>query len=276
MSENKMTAEMETLKTKLHKVWTAGDFYRIAKSYEKGAAEFVRRLDLQPKMRVLDVACGAGNLSFPAARAGAEVTGVDIAENLIEQARAIAEKENAKIQFNVGDAESLSYDRASFDVVMTMFGAMFAPRPELVAAELKRVCRSGGRIAMANWTPSGFIGQMFKITGKHVAAPSNMPSPVLWGDEATVRERFKDGIGELKTTTRKIAFDFPMSPVEVVEHFRLYYGPTQMAFKALESDKDKQFALRRELEELWTRNNQADDSTTKLESEYLEVIAVRD
>jgi len=275
MNDNKMTAEMGTLKTKLHKIWTAGDFYQIAKSYEKGAAEFVQKLDLQSGMRVLDVACGAGNLSFPASRTGAEVTGVDIAEYLIEQARAGAERESAKIQFDVGDAENLSYDDASFDAVISMFGAMFAPRPELVAAELKRVCRSGERIAMANWTPTGFIGQMFKITGKHVPPP-NMPSPVLWGDEETVKERLKDGIADLKTTPCKIEFNFSMSPVEVVEHFRIYYGPTQMAFKALEDDKDKQSALRQELEELWTRNNQADDGTTKVESEYLEVIAVRD
>jgi len=272
MNENKLT-ELNDLKSKLHKVWTAGDFYQIAKAYEKGAAEFVERLDLQSEMRVLDVACGAGNLSFPAARAGADVTGVDIAEYLIEQARSSAERENVKIRFDVGDAENLSYDEASFDAVISMVGAMFAPRPELVAAELKRVCRSGGRIAMANWTPSGFTGQMFKLMGKHVPPP-NMPSPVLWGDEATVKDRFKDGIVDLKMTPRKITFDFSMSPVEVVEHFRLYYGPTQMAFKALD-DEDKQSALRQDLEELWTKNNQADDGTTKVESEYLEVVAVR-
>jgi ubiquinone/menaquinone biosynthesis C-methylase UbiE len=272
MNNTEMTSEMETLKTKLHKVWTAGDFGQIAKSYEIGAREFIERLNLQKGMRVLDVACGAGNLSLPAARAGADVTGVDIAEYLIEQARVNAENENLKIQFDVGDAENLSYEDASFDAVVTMFGAMFAPRPETVAAELKRVCRSGGRIAMANWTPQGFVGQMFKLTGKHVPPP-NMPSPVLWGDEATVNERFKDGIADLKTIRRNIIFSFPFSPADTVEHFRAYYGPTQMAFKAL--DESGQTALRRELEELWTNHNQATDGTTKVESEYLEVTAVR-
>lgn len=275
MKNAELTPEIETLKTKLHKVWSAGDFYQIAKSYEKGAAEFVERLDLQPGMRVLDVACGAGNLSFPAARNGADVTGVDIAGYLIEQARAIAEKENVKIKFDVGDAEDLSYGDASFDEVISMFGAMFAPRPDSVAAELKRVCRKGGKIAMANWTPTGFIGQMFKITGKYVPPP-NMPSPVLWGDEATVKERFKDGIAELNTTPRMITFYFPMPPAEVIEHFRIYYGPTQMAFKTLDEDEEKQSALRQELEKLWTQNNQATDGTTEVESEYLEVIAVTD
>lgn len=272
MQSTEMTSEMETLKTKLHKVWTAGDFGQIAKSYEPGAAEFIERLNLQSGARVLDVACGAGNLSLPAARAGADVTGVDIADYLIEQARANADAEGLKVQFDVGDAEDLSYDDASFDVIVTMFGAMFAPRPEIVAAELKRVCRSGGKVAMANWTPSGFIGQMFKLTGKHVPPP-NMPSPVLWGDETAVNERFKDGIADLKTIRRKIIFNFPFSPIETVEYFRTYYGPTQMAFKAL--DESAQSALRRDLEELWTSHNRGADGATEVESEYLEVIAVR-
>ncbi len=272
MQNTEMTSEMETLKTKLHKVWTAGDFGQIAKSYESGAAEFIERLNLQSGMRVLDVACGAGNLSLPATRAGADVTGVDIAEYLIDQARANADTEGLKVQFDVGDAEDLSYDDASFDAVVTMFGAMFAPRPELVAAELKRVCRSGGRIAMANWTPTGFIGQMFKLTGKHVPPP-NMPSPVLWGDETVVKERFQDGIADLKTTRREITFNFPFSPVEVVEHFRKYYGPTQKAFGTL--GDNAQSALRKDLEELWTENSRGADGKTEVKSEYLEVVAVR-
>lgn len=272
MNDSELTSEMETLKTKLHKVWTAGDFGQIAKSYETGAADFIERLNLQTGVRVLDVACGTGNLSLPAARSGADVTGVDIAQNLIEQARANANNEGLKIRFDVGDAENLSYDDASFDAVVTMFGAMFAPRPELVATELKRVCLAGGTIAMANWTPAGFIGQMFKLTGKHVPPP-NMPSPVLWGDETAARERLKDGIADLKTTRRKIIFKFPFSPVEVVEHFRKYYGPTQMAFTALADDA--QSAFRRDLEQLWREHNRVTDGTTEVESEYLEVIAVR-
>lgn len=272
MQNTEMTPELETLKTKLHKVWTAGDFGQIAKSYAPDAADFVGRLNLRKGTRVLDAACGAGNLSLPAARAGADVTGVDIADYLIEQARANAGKENLKIKFDVGDAENLSYDKASFDAVITMFGAMFAPRPELAAAELKRVCRPGGIIAMANWTPTGFVGQMFKLTGKHVPPP-NMPSPVLWGDETAARERLKDGIADLKLTRRKVTLRFPFSPIKTVEHFRQYYGPTQMAFKAL--DEGGQSALRHDLEELWTENNQATDGTTEVGSEYLEVIAVR-
>ena len=154
-----------------------------------------------------------------------------------------------------------------------MFGAMFAPRPELVAAELKRVCRPGGFIAMANWTPGGFIGQMFKTVASHVSPPPGMPSPVLWGVPETVRERFGEGISKLETTPQNITFNFPMSPAEVVEHFRLYYGPTNKAFGTL--DESGQAALRKDLEQLWSRGNKATDGSTVVESEYLEVIATR-
>jgi SAM-dependent methyltransferase len=277
MSEPKtaMSPEMETLKTKLRAIWMAGDFGQIARAYSPGAAEFIKRLDLQSGEKVLDVACGAGNTAIPAARAGANVTGVDIAPNLVEQARENAKTEGLKCQFDEGDAEAMLYADGSFDTVITMFGAMFAPRPEKVAEELTRVCRSGGRIAMANWTPTGFIGKMFKLTASFVPPP-NMPSPVLWGDEATVSERLKEGIGDLQLNRRLITFNFPFAPKEVVEHFRTYYGPTQKAFAALDDDHEKQTALRRELENLWAEHNRATDGTTTVESEYLEVVARRD
>jgi SAM-dependent methyltransferase len=273
MASMRMTSELEALKTKLRATWIAGDFGQIAKSYASGAEDFVKRLKLQPGMRVLDVACGTGNLALPAARMGAIVTGVDIAPNLVEQARQNAEREGLEIHFDEGDAENLPYKDESFDVVVTMFGAMFAPRPELVAAELKRVCRPGGLIAMANWTPTGFVGQMFKTVSRHVAPPAGMPPPVLWGDEKTVRERLGEGISNLETKPRNITFTYPFSPVEVVEHFRNYFGPAQKAFDAL--DESGQAALRRDLEQLWTENNQATDGTTLGESEYSEVVAVR-
>jgi SAM-dependent methyltransferase len=265
--------EMESLKTRLKAMWMTGDFGQVAKHIETGAEEFIARLALKAGTRVLDVACGSGNLAIPAARAGAIVTGVDIATNLLEQARARAESEGLTIQFDEGDAENLPYADAAFDVVVSMFGAMFAPRPEMVAAELVRVCRPGGRIAMANWTPDGFIGQMFKTTGKHVPPPPNMPSPLKWGDEETVRERMRDGIADLQLTRRMCQFKYPFSPAEVVEFFRMYYGPTQRAFDAL--DADRQAVLRSDLEQLWTEHNQATDNTTYVDGEYLEVIATR-
>lgn len=266
--------EMESLKTRLKSMWMAGDFGQVAKHIEANAEEFIARLSLKPGVSLLDVACGSGNLSIPAARRGAKVTGVDIATNLLEQARARAESEGLTIEFDEGDAENLPYADAAFAEVLSMFGAMFAPRPEVVAAELLRVCRRGGRIAMANWTAEGFIGLMFKATAKHVPPPVNMPSPLKWGDEATVRERLRGGIADLQLTRRMCQFKYPFSPAEVVESFRQFYGPTQRAFDAL--DASGQAALRNDLEQLWSEHNQATDKTTHVEGEYLEVIAIRD
>jgi len=180
MSTTKMTPEMEALKGKLRTTWMAGDFGVIARMIEKGGYEFVDRLDIKPGMRVLDVACGTGNTAIPEAKKGADVTGVDIASNLIEQARARAEAEGVKAKFDVGDAEDMHYPNAAFDAVVTMFGAMFAPRPDVTASEMKRVCKSGGFIAMANWTPEAFTGEMFKIGAKHVPPPPAM-SPLSGG-----------------------------------------------------------------------------------------------
>jgi SAM-dependent methyltransferase len=268
-----MTPELETLKSKLRATWTAGDFSQIAKMYEKGAAEFVERLDVRPGMSFLDVACGSGNLALPAARLGATVTGMDIAPEMVQLARDNAKREGLTAKFDEGDAEALQYADGSFDIVATMFGAMFAPRPELTASELLRVSKPGGKIAMANWTPTGFIGQMFKTTAGHVPPPPGMPSPVLWGVESNVRERFGSGVSTLEARPRNITFTFPLSPVEVVEHFRTYYGPTQKAFGAL--DEKGQAALRSDLEKLWSEHNRKTDGSTEVESEYLEVIATR-
>ncbi len=259
--------ELEALKSKLKATWMSGDFDRIAQTIEPGAVEFIERLALTPGDLVLDVACGSGNLSLPAARGGAIVTGLDIAPNLIETARKRALAEGLEIEFDEGDAEQLPYADASFDVVVTMFGAMFAPRPGVTAAELLRVCRPGGRIAMANWTPAGFIGQMFKTTAAH-APPPNIPSPLLWGDEATVRERFR-GVAEIELTRRMISFRLPMTPEQTVDYFRAWYGPTLRAFAAL--DAGGQAALKRDLTQLWEQHNRATDGTTHVESEYLEV-----
>lgn len=269
----KSNSEMESLKARLKGTWMAGNFAEIARYTAASAEEFVARLAIKPGARVLDVACGSGNLSVPAARAGAAVTGVDIAANLLEQARARAEAEGLTIQFDEGDAEALPYPEASFDEVVTMFGAMFAPRPELVASELLRVCRPGGRVAMANWTPEGFVGRMFKTAAAHVPPPPNVPSPVRWGDEQAVRERLGEGVADLKLSRRVCVFNFPFPPEEVVEFFRLYYGPTQRAFDAL--DADGQAALRADLARLWAGDNRAADGTTRVESEYLEVVATR-
>lgn len=268
-----MTPEMEALKIRLKAMWMAGDYGHFATYLEPGALDFFARLQIAPGERVLDVACGAGQLSLPAARVGAAVTGVDIASNLIEQAQSRAQAAGLPIRFEEADAEYLPYDDAAFDVVFSLIGAMFAPRPQRVAAELVRVCRPGGRIVMGNWTPGGFVGQMFKTHGKHVPPPAGMPPPVFWGDEATVRERLDEGIADLQLTRKRYPMKYPFPPSEVVEFFRTYYGPSNRAFAAL--DADKQDALRSDLEQLWSEHNQASRGGTEVEAEYLEVAAIR-
>jgi SAM-dependent methyltransferase len=238
---------------------------------EASAVQFLDRLHLKPGTTLLDVACGSGQLALIAARNGARVSGVDIATNAILAARGRANAEGLDIRFDEGDAEALPYEAASFDVVATLFGAMFAPRPELVASELLRVCRPGGTIAMGNWTREGFIGKMFGTFARFIAPPG-MPSPVLWGDENTVRERFGAGTSDLRLTRVNYQFDYPFSPIEVVEFFRQNYGPTTRAFATLgEAD---QAALREALITLWSTHNLSGTSKrTIVDAEYLEVIA---
>ncbi len=265
--------DITALKSRLRDTWMAGDFGQIARFTAREAEGFVARLKIAPGTRVLDVACGTGNTAVPEARAGAQVTGVDIATNLLEQARSRAAQEGLQIDFREGDAEGLKFADGEFDAAITMFGAMFAPRPNLVAAEMLRVCRPGGMIAMANWTPSGFVGQMFKLTAKYVPPPADVPPPSLWGDEATVRERLGAGVKELKLTRVLCEFDFPFPPAKVVELFRQYFGPTQMTFARLDAKGQAAFAA--DLEAHWKQHNQRTDGATRTRGEYLDVVAVR-
>jgi SAM-dependent methyltransferase len=178
------------------------------------------------------------------------------------------------VRFDEGDAEALPFADASFDVVISLIGAMFAPRPELVAAELARVCRPGGRLYMANWTPSGMVGMMFKTVAGHVPPPSGLPSPVLWGDEKTVLQRLAGRFSEIRLA-RKVypAWRFPFSASEVVAFFRTNYGPVKRAFEAL--DAAGQRSLHVGLEAVFSAHNSADDGSAELKAEYLEVTAVR-
>src|SRR5262245_12261762 len=275
---NAMAKEIQTdkafdeLKTRLKTTWMTGDYDLFSRFMQKDAEHFFRRLGIKAGTRLLDVGCGAGQLALIAARAGAQVTGCDISTNWLEKARARASAEGLQITFEEGDAESLPYEDDQFDAVISLIGAMFAPRPERVAAELTRLCRPGGMIAMANWTPGGFIGQMFKTISKHIA-PSGMPAPVLWGHEATVRERFREGVSDLKCTPHVYHFDYPFPPDAVVEFYRSHYGPMSRAFASL--DVNGQEKLRSELVGLWSGHNNAEDDTTKVDAEYLEVIATR-
>lgn len=264
--------EFDELKIRLKTTWMTGDYDLFSRFMEKDAEQFFRRLGVTPGTRLLDVGCGAGQLALIAARAGAQVTGCDIATNWLDKARARAAAKGLAVTFEEGDAESLPYQDAQFDAVISLIGAMFAPRPALVAAELTRVCRPGGMIAMVNWTPGGFIGQMFRTIAKHIA-PSGMPSPVLWGDETTVRDRLREGIAGLKCSLNFYHFDYPFPPDAVVEFFRANYGPMSRAFASLDASGQKN--LRSELVTLWSAHNKAGNGTTKVDAEYLEVIATR-
>ena len=270
--EAQTSSEFEQLKARLKTTWMTGDYDAFSRYMEKDAEQFFRRLGIARGTRLLDVGCGAGQLALIAARAGAQVTGCDISTNWLEKARARAAEEGIAVTFEEGDAESLPYQDGQFDAVVSLIGAMFAPRPELVVAELTRVCRPGGIVAMANWTPGGFVGQMFKTIAKHIA-PSGMPSPVLWGDEATVRNRFREGIADLKFALHAYHFDYPFPPDAVVDFFRANYGPMSRAFASLEADGQEK--LRSELVQLWSAHNYSEGNSTKVDAEYLEVVATR-
>jgi SAM-dependent methyltransferase len=266
-------AEMETLKSKLKATWMAGNYDYFSRFMESSAVQFLARLPLRAGDRLLDVACGSGQLALLAARAGAHVTGVDIATNSIEAARARAGADGIAARFDEGDAEELPYADESFDVVATIYGAMFAPRPDRVARELVRVCRRGGTIGMANWTKEGFVGRMLKTIAQFVAPPG-MPSPLLWGDEPTVRERFGGAVAEAKLTRTMYRFDYPFAPEGVVDLFRESYGPANRAFAAL--PPAEQASLRSALVDLWSGDNQTSaPGRTVVDAEYLEVLATR-
>ena len=272
MTTSTMITDLDALKQKLQRIWTAGDYDRFSRYLEGGAREFYERLPIAPGATLLDVGCGSGQLALLAAKDGLEVTGVDIAPNWVERARARAQAEGLRGTFDEGDAEALPYADKSFDLVVSILGAMFAPRPDLVAQELLRVCAPGGTVAMANWTPQGFVGQMFKTVAKFIA-PSEMPSPVLWGDEVTVRERLGPGLSSLYLARRVYRLDYPFPPAEVVDFFRQYYGPINRAFASL--DEDGKERLRTELEWLWSQHNRAQGGATMVGAEYLEVIGTR-
>src|SRR5262249_48865662 len=233
----------ENIKSQLSATWTAGDYDHFSRYMEGEARAFYERLRVSPDSKLLDVACGSGQLALIAARDGINATGIDMAEKLIERARARAAAEQLDACFQVADAEELPFRDGSFDIVVSLTGAMFSPRPRRIASELVRVCAPGGTIAMANWTATGFIGQMFKIISRFTGV-AEMPSPLLWGDEATVEERFGHEIVDLLLLRRKHVFRYPFPPADVVDVFRLYYGPVNRAFASL--DASGRNALHRE------------------------------
>lgn len=259
----------DPLTARARAVWTSGDFDQIARSYVAGAEAFIARLDLRPGESVLDVACGTGNLAIPAARAGARVSGVDIAPNLIATAQEAARIAGRQIAFEVGDAEALPYADNRFDTTVTMFGAMFAYRPDRVAAELLRVTRPGGRIRMANWTPEGFVGEMLRAHTAVVPPPAGVPSALAWGKEDVVRARFGGGASSVTCERQTLELRFALPPAAVAEVFAAYYGPTVSTLAA--AGPEGASRLREELTRLFTAHNTATDGTTAVVGEYLDV-----
>ncbi len=258
---------LQELKGRMKAMWVAGDFGKIASMNRAWGEEFVNRLKLRPGMKVLDVACGTGNQAIPAARKGADVTALDIAPNLLAQARTRAVEEAVDIHFVEGDAEDLPFGDQSFDVVYSMFGAMFAPRPDRAAAELQRVCKPGGLIAMANWTPEGVPGQLFAVSAKHLPSPPGTQPPSLWGVEKIVRERFGEGV-EVRVEKRTVRAEFEEDPAGVVALFRKYFGPMKMTFERL--DPEAQQRLAADMEQVFARANESRSGGTSHLSEFLE------
>ena len=269
------TSGLEAIKSRIRAIWSAGDFSRVAEVYEQDAADFVARLGIQPDAQVLDACCGSGNLAIPAARAGASVTGIDIVPALLQQARRRAETEHLTVRFEEGDIEQMSYADGAFDFTLSMFGVMFGPRPEVAAAELMRVTRPGGRLALANWKPGSFIAELFKTTAKFAPPAAGMPSPLSWGEEGYVFGLLKSGVEDFKFTTRRIRFRFPYPPEDVTGFWLAHYGPAERAYSSLARTPDKQHALGQAYLNLWRKYNRAADGTTEVESEYLELVAIR-
>ncbi len=229
-------------------------------------------VDLRPGQKVLDVATGSGNTAIAAARRWCDATGIDYVPALLERGRDRASAERLDVTFEEGDAEAIPFPDASFDVVLSTLGSMFAPNQEKAAHELLRVCRSGGKIGMANWTPDSFVGEMFKINGRFVPPPPGLKPPPLWGTEQRLRELFGEEIAELTTVQRDFTFRY-RSADHWIDFFRAYYGPTLKAFDALDGTRQEELA--HDLRELVQRRNRSTDSTMVVPSAYLEVVAVK-
>lgn len=263
--------DLAAIKQRQQATWSSGDYHMIGTQIVVVAELLIEALDVHSTERVLDVATGSGNAALAAARRGCEVVGLDYVPALLERARQRAVAEGVQADFVEGDAEALPFDDGSFDVVSSVFGAMFAPDQEQTASELARVCRSGGRIGLVAHTPDGFIGQLFKTNAKHVAPPAGLRSPVLWGTEARLRELFGDRIAELRVEKRHYVFR-DRSPQHYIDYWRQYYGPTLKSFEAVgETGRE---ALEADLLDLIGRFNRADDGTMVVPNEYLEAVIV--
>jgi ubiquinone/menaquinone biosynthesis C-methylase UbiE len=266
-----MTVDYAAVTQRQKKVWGMGDYAHIASVVSPIADRLVESLDIRPGQRVLDVAAGSGNAALAAARRFADVLATDYVPDLLGVAEKRAELEGLDVRTEVADAQHLPYDEGSFDVVVSAIGAMFAPDQERVADELVRVCRPGGRIGVASWTPDSIIGDMFRTVGRHVPPPPGVKPPVLWGDEARIRELFGDRV-EIAATRRTFSWRWPSARF-MAEYFERWYGPTIAAFGAVGPDGHD--ALLEDLEKTFAEHNVADDGTFAADAAFLEVIATK-
>ncbi|HXV57205.1 MAG TPA: class I SAM-dependent methyltransferase [Gaiellaceae bacterium] len=266
------TTYLETVKGRQRQAWSSGDYHAVAARIALTAEHLCDTADLHAGWRVLDVATGSGNAAIAAARLGCEVVGVDYVPALLERARVRAAAEGLDVELVEGDAEALPFPDGSFDAVTSVFGVMFTPDHARAAAELLRVCRPGGTIALANWTPEGFIGQVFQTLGRHVPPPAAVPSPMLWGTEEHLRELFGDEVCSLETAQRTFTFRF-RSAEDYVDFFRRWYGPTLKAFAALEGEAAD--ALEADLVAVARRFDRLGSDAAAISSTYIEAVAVK-
>ena len=263
------TVDLAVLKTKQQAAWAAGDYAVIGTTLQIVGESLCEALDLRAGQRVLDVAAGNGNATLAAARRWCDVVSTDYVPALLERARARAGAEGLAVQFEQADAENLQYEDGAFDVVLSTFGVMFTPNQEQAAAEAARVCKPGGKIGLANWTPSSLVGEMFKLIGRYIPPAPGMKSPALWGTGERLRELFGSRIAALQAPRRNFMFRY-RSPRHWLDTFRTYYGPMHKAFAAL--DAGKQESLAEDLLGLAQRFNSATDGSMVAPSEYLEAV----
>jgi len=265
-------ADLKALKARQQVAWASGDYALIGTTLQIVGEELCEALDVRSGQKVLDVAAGNGNASLAAARRWCDVVATDYVPALLERARERAAAERLAIEFREADAEALSFPDGSFDVVVSTFGVMFTADHDRAAAEMVRVCKRGGKIGLANWTPEGFIGELFRTVGKHVPPPPGARSPALWGTRARIAELFEPHATSIKSAQRNFVFRY-RSPAHWLEVFKTYYGPVLKTFAALEPAG--QAALQRDLMALIDRFNRSGDGSMVVPSEYLEIVITR-
>ncbi len=266
------TPDLKAIKARQQAAWSSGDYAVVGTTIQIVGEQLAEAMDLRAGQKVLDVAAGNGNFTLAAARRWCDVTSTDYVETLLERGRRRAAAEGVAVTFQKADAEDLPFADGSFDAVASTFGGMFSPDQGRTASEMLRVCRSGGRIGLANWTPDGFIGQMFKTIGKHLPPPPGVKSPALWGTREWIEKAFLAGSSAVVAEPRHYVFRY-RSAQHFLDVFRAYYGPMLKAFEALDETGRK--ALAQDIVELIGRFNTSGDETMVVPSEYLEVVVTR-